>query len=70
VVGCPLTVNPGSSWELSKKGASDEVVAAPTGHPKSDGRPIPASTRAAPRQEMRHRGAARRGVVTVGSPVN
>ena len=41
VVGWPLTVKPGSSWDLSRNGASDEVVAAPAGPPKRAGRPIP-----------------------------
>src|SRR5580658_5772202 len=72
VVGWPLTVKPGSSWDLSKNGASDEVVAAPTGAPKRAGSPIPPSTSAPHRPVTRRRAATRvrSALVTAGSLVN
>src|ERR1700684_3263596 len=59
VVGWPLTVKPGSSWDLSRNGASDDVVAAPTGLPKRAGRPIPPTTSAPQTPVTRHRAAGR-----------
>src|ERR1700691_3031850 len=59
VLGWPLTVKPGSSWDWRRNGASDEVVAAPTGPPKSAGRPNPPSTSAPLTPATCHRAAGR-----------
>src|SRR6202167_5824204 len=72
VVGWPLTVKPGSSWDLSRNGASDEVVAAPTGPPKRTGKLSPPNTRAPHMPVTRRRAVARAryDTVTATTPVN